>query len=113
MLYEMRLKATGQRLAILEDFDIKPMVQGSEKIYRCTYEVDEDIWAGFTLYGVFRLNNGENIGVELDGNNQCLIPAAATADIGKCLIGLCGVTETQRMPTTWVRSKTIQEGAIP
>ena len=112
MLYDMKLQATGQHLVILEDFDINPMVQGSENIYRCTYEVD-DIWTGFTLYGVFRLNNGNNIGVELDANNQCLIPNEATADVGRCDIGLCGLTETQRLPSNWVRTKAVQEGAIP
>lgn len=108
MLYDMSFTANVQELTIDQDITL---VSGSKNIYRCTFGMSDE-WTGFTPYAVFKNNKQPQVEVELDANNQCIIPPGAVAEAGLCNIGLCGVTETQRMPTNWIYAKVVEEGAV-
>lgn len=103
----LNLKLEGQ---LLTKQNNEVISSGDVNVDSCQFEFDKS-WEGYTMTGVFYQNKDKIYYSVLDGNDCCVIPAAAMQDEAPMYIGVFGINGKSILTST-VESINIQAGAI-
>lgn len=103
----LNLKLEGQ---LLTKQNNEVISSGDVNVDACQFEFDEE-WKGYTMTGVFYQDKSRVYYSVLDGEDRCLIPAAAMRHEAPMYIGVFGINGKSVLTST-IESIRIQAGAI-